>query len=492
MNTDSLDSLIPARLIREYVYCPRDAYINWVEGNFSDNVYTVDGRYQHRRVDKPRGKLNAPDTDPEEAPEKLHASSVYLSAPKAGIVAKIDLVETDGQCATPIDYKRGRAPTRPEGPYDADRVQICAQALVLEENGYRCTEGILYFVQSKQRVSIPITDELCALTLNAIQGVREMLRDNKLPPPLIDSPKCKGCSLVGICLPDEITLLKTEEHKTHPRRLFPARDDAMPLYVQEQGGSVGRSGELLCVRMRDQPEHTVRVREVSQVSLYGNVQISTQAIRLLVEKNIPVTLSSYGGWFYATISGLPHKNIILRQHQYQVATSPSKQLEIARSLVEQKIRNQRTILRRNHRDNIKEPLRSMKEQMEHVAKAQSLSELLGIEGTAARIYFANFTGLLRPAQNSLWFDMNGRNRRPPCDPINAMLSFAYSMLVREITVVLASVGLEPYLGFYHQLRYGRPSLALDVMEPFRPIIADSVVITAVNNGIIQSDDFIQA
>jgi CRISPR-associated protein Cas1 len=131
-----------------------------------------------------------------------------------------------------------------------------------------------------------------------------------------------------------------------------------------------------------------------------------------------------------------------------------------------------------------------------------MATLLGIEGNAARLYFGAFSGMLKPKQrpdntadtaNAPWhFDFEGRNRRPPRDPINALLSFAYSLLTKDLSVIAQITGFDPYLGFYHQPRYGRPSLALDVMEEFRPIIADSVVLSVINNGVLSPSDFIQS
>ena len=136
-------------------------------------------------------------------------------------------------------------------------------------------------------------------------------------------------------------------------------------------------------------------------------------------------------------------------------------------------------------------MQDLKRDHAHAAQAQSLEELLGIEGTAARRYFSEFRGMLKTDGVQPDFDFDGRNRRPPKDPVNALLSLAYAMLAREWTVTLHAVGLDPYLGFYHQPRYGRPALALDMMEEFRPLIADSVVLTAINNGEVRSEDFIR-
>ena len=131
-----------------------------------------------------------------------------------------------------------------------------------------------------------------------------------------------------------------------------------------------------------------------------------------------------------------------------------------------------------------------------VSEAKNLGELLGVEGNGGAIYFGNFGAMLR-GRSCVWpraaaFEFENRNRRPATDPVNAMLSFAYAMLVRELTATLSAVGFDPYRGFYHQPRYGRPALALDIMEPFRPILADSAVITAINNGEVNPGDFIRA
>lgn len=500
--------LVPARMINEYVYCPRLAYIEWVEGDFRDNYYTVDGRLTHRRVDRKPGHLPAPEapapgpeapvpgpgsaTAAPSAGETIHARSVHLSAPVAGIVARIDLIESDGTRATPVEYKRGKPPANAERSYHPERAQLCAQAIVLEENGLNCQEGVLYYAAARTRVTVPITAELRALTLNAAEQLRALPAATQPPPPLVDSPKCVGCSLAGICLPDELNLHPTPDAETKAvRLLFPARDDAMPLHIQQQWGKLGiESGNLLRVTARDTEPYEVRLREVSHVALYGNVQVSTQAMRTLAAEGIPLSLFSYGGWFYGMLTGLTHRNVLLRELQFSAARDPARQLAIARSLVAQKIRNQRTLLRRNRRAELHHALSDLQRDLDHALTAESVESLLGIEGTAARTYFQSFAKMLRQPLDGT-FDFNGRNRRPPRDPVNALLSFAYALLVKDWTLALTAVGFDPHLGFYHRPRYGRPSLALDLMEPFRPLIADSVVLAAINTGIVGENDFLR-
>jgi len=492
---------VPARMLNEVVYCPRLAYIEWVEGEFRHNAYTAEGKLRHRRVDQEGGSRQQPSAGGEGGPGegdpgdmapsgKVHARSVYLSAPREGLVARLDLVEAEGELATPVDYKRGSPPNVPEQCHEPERVQLCAQALILEENGFCCERGILYFTGAKRRVEVPLTDALRARTRAAAQELRDMVRGQTLPPVLEDDARCVGCSLSGVCLPDEIDILRRDAHRARPpRRLFPARDDALPLHVHARWGKVGCKAETLQVRAERGEPTEVRVGELSSVSLYGNVQLSTQAMRKLAQRGVPVCLFSMGGWFYGMIQGLPHSNVRLRKLQFEAATAPASCLRVAQALVRQKIKNQRTLLRRNAREAPEVALGQLKQYARKVDDVTNLKSLLGLEGSAARVYFGQFTALLRPTGGELVFHMDGRSRRPPTDPVNALLSFAYALLVKDLTITATVVGFDPHLGFYHQQRPGRPSLALDLMEPFRPIVADSVVITAVNNGVVRAADF---
>jgi CRISPR-associated protein Cas1 len=186
-----------------------------------------------------------------------------------------------------------------------------------------------------------------------------------------------------------------------------------------------------------------------------------------------------------------HKNVELRRRQYAAAEDREKSLALARRFVEAKILNCRTLLRRNHPAPPVETLEALKGDLRRARKAESIEMLLGVEGTAASRYFSHFHELLRPAAESVaTFDFAHRNRRPPRDPVNALLSFAYALLTKDFATTLFSVGFDPQLGFFHRPRYGRPALALDLMEEFRPLIADSVVLTVVNNGELRPEDFI--
>ncbi len=485
--------LLPARMVNEFVYCPRLAYFEWVDGEFADNAETTEGRFHHRRVDQAPVRKSRQTENQESGETTIHQRSVWLSSEGLGVTAKIDLVEGEGQAVVPVDYKRGKRPHTTQGAWEPERVQLCVQGLLLREQGFTCERGVLYFVGSRERVEVLFDEELVARTREFLDGMRTMTQATVAPPPLVDSPKCPRCSLVGLCLPDEVGWLRQPHNGDVPalRKLIPTNDDALPLYIQTPGAKLGKDGECLKVKDHDDVIGEARLVETSQVVLYGAVQVSTQVVQELCKRNIPLVYCSSGGWFYGMTTGLLHKHVELRQRQYAVAADRERCLQLARRFVQAKIANCRTLLRRNHRAAPDTVIQDLKNDHAHAGTVESLESLLGVEGTAARRYFSEFAGMLKEAEPGARFDFEGRNRRPPRDPVNAMLSLLYSMLAREWTVTLQSVGLDPYLGFYHQPRYGRPALALDMMEEFRPLIADSAVLTAINNGEIQQSDWFE-
>ncbi len=484
--------LLPARMVNEYEYCPRLAYLEWVQGEWADSGDTVDGRYRHRRVDKPSGDL--PDPESAAEVEKLHARSITLSSSRLGLIAKMDLIEATGDQVVPVDYKRGKRPHVAKGAYDPERIQLCVQGMILEEHGYRCQEGVLYFAESKERVPVSFDEELRNQTRSAVNGLRLIAAGGRMPPPLEDSPKCPRCSLVGVCLPDEVNFLRRAD--APPRPLAVGRDESLPLYVQANKAAVRKSGETLQVSVEDKTATTVRLIDVSQVVLMGNVYITTPTLHELMRRDIPVTWHSYGGWFLGHTVGNGHKNVELRTAQYRSSFDSHTCLRLAKGWVRAKIQNSRTLLRRNWRGEGDPDLviAELKRDAEQAVHAHDLQALLGIEGNAAAHYFGAFSNLIKQSsdQETFGFDFTHRNRRPPKDPVNALLSYAYSLLSRTWTVTLTAVGFDSFRGFYHQPRYGRPALALDMMEPFRPLVADSSVISAINNGEIRPSDFITA
>src|ERR1035438_3573724 len=251
--------------------------------------------------------------------------------------------------------------------------------MVLRENGYSCEEGVVYYRKTGQRVRVTFDAAVTAEAEALIQRAWAAAAADQSPEPLVDSPKCPGCSLVGICLPDEtgfvheselameplqLGLFETERRKPVKREVRPLvtpRSELRPLYLNSQGFRVGKSGAVLQVKDKEKVVQEVRLGEINQVSLMGNVQISTQAVQALCEAGVPVCYFSMGGWFYGITTGLNEKNVFLRRSQFRLAEQEYFARAIARRLVAGKIRNQRTLLQRNHVEPKRATLAGLKE-----------------------------------------------------------------------------------------------------------------------------------
>ncbi len=608
MDTSRIDpeEPLPARMLNEFVYCPRLFYYEHVEGVFAHNADTRRGAALHKRVDAGKGELppaqrndsaatDAPDssgpsdiTHQTSATEEevIHSRSVSLASDRLGVTAKMDLVEVrtgaeddlfSPLTVRPVDYKIGAPRMGDAGPeiWDADRMQLGLQCLILRDHGYTCDEGVIYYRATKQRVPLPITPELEHWIDTQIVAARRCMT-GPIPPPLVDSPKCPRCSLVTICLPDETRLLHdapghpddedappaqdafgfdrdfgaVRERPLRaapdspssfaaalpagkaPRRLIAARDDKRPLYIATPGVAVGKKSGLVQVKEKGELVAEVRISDLSHLAVFGSSTVSTALIQELCEKDIPVSYFSSGGFFYGLTRGQSLKNVFTRIAQFEAAASPARCLALARAMIHGKIRNQRTLLMRNHAAPPALAVARLKHAAQAALEAENLAELLGIEGAAALVFFENFSGMIKtgaraaspgsaideaiagdgpasdetapvavPAGDAVApdgqrllfnFDFTRRNRRPPRDAVNALLSLGYSLLARDCTVAAHAVGFDPYVGFYHQPRFGRPALALDLMEEFRPLVADSVALTAMNTRIIAPGDFVRA
>lgn len=517
------DIPLPVRMLNEFAYCPRLFYLMHVEGQWADNHFTVEGREVHRRVDRASGKPPTPSIDiiegrtastdanaheadgTDQEDDEIAVRSLELVDEELGLSGKLDLVIFDDNVALPIETKRGHVPDNPEQSYEPERVQLMAQGLLLRRSGYRCTHGFLYFAASKARVLVPLDDALEARTLDLLSQAKGAAQKRELPAPLEDSPKCGGCSLAGICLPDETLALRKAIRDDAPasiepddsrgarevtlRRLYPVRDNAQALYVHEPGAYVTKEQKRLVVKKKNEVLAEVKLKDVAHVVLLGRVTISPAAIHLLCSEGRSIAHLSFGNWLTGMTVGIGMRNAFDRAAQFRAADDPVRCLGFARRIVSAKIRNQRTLLRRNGSDVEKAHLDEMTRMLRKAEVAKSLEQLLGFEGNAARLYFSRFDRMLRARDLDTHWDFEGRNRRPPRDPVNAMLSFAYALLVKEVTSALYAEGLDPWWGLYHQPRHGKPALALDLMEEFRPIIADSAVVTAVNTGMVGRSDF---
>jgi len=357
---ERVPDLIPVRMLTQYAYCKRLSYMEWAQGEFVANADVAEGKYLHRNVDAPSGskKMSKNGSD-----ERIHARSVMLSDANLGLISKMDLLEISGKRATPVEYKRGSVPDTEERTYLDHRIQVCAQGLLLRANGYECAKGLVYYISSKRRIEVAFDDRLVGETLQMIHDMKETMASGTMPPPLVDSPKCYRCSLVGICMPDETNMLAEDGSqrigRDQIRRMYPARSDAVPVYVQEQGAYVTKSGDCIHVKINGNVARKIRLIDISEITLLGNVQMTTQAVRELCSRNIPVCYMTYAGWFAGMTTGASHKNIELRMAQHKKHANLDGRMAIARQIVSGKIKNCATLLRRNHTDVPKDALGSL-------------------------------------------------------------------------------------------------------------------------------------
>ncbi len=254
---------------------------------------------------------------------------------------------------------------------------------------------------------------------------------------------------------------------------------------------IGVDGGRLTVSKYRELLASVRLIDVLHVCAYGNVQVTAQAMRELFTRDIDVFHLSGGGWLLGLTTGLPSKNVMLRIRQ--VGAAARGDLDVARQMIAGKIRNCRVLLRRNGGETVSRRVEQLGALAAQAEGAGNAASLLGIEGTAARLYFEAFPSLLSdtctgslpgPSFTGL------RNRRPPADAVNCLLSFCYGLLTKELLAACLAVGFDPYIGLYHRPRFGRPALALYLAEEFRPLLADSVVLTLINNREISPSSFL--
>jgi CRISPR-associated endonuclease Cas1/CRISPR-associated protein Cas4 len=499
------ESLWPARNVAEHAYCARLFYLMEVEGVHLPSVDTEEGQSVHANVDAPGASAPPPGED-----RPTPVRSLVLTSKALGLTATLDLAEFSGGTAVPVEYRKGR-PRRPrhrviagettsadqEGlghaqPWPTDRVQLGLQAILLEESGYVVSEGVLYYASERLRLRVAIDDAIKKEALNCLRAARTTAAADVRPPPLVNDPRCDGCSLQPFCLPDEIAHQRAgvgDSEELTPRKLWPPLADGLLVVAQTSGAAVGVRGECLRVAARGgEVLREVPLAQLESLMLLGSVQLSTQAIHALADLGRPVAWCSAAGRLTAMLDPLDSVSALVRRAQVRKLDIPSGPVELARSLLRAKLSNQRTLLLRNHSCLPGRLVPAFDSLCRDLERAADVPSLRGIEGAAAALYFGEFHGMLREPF-APQFQAHGRQRRPPPDPVNAVLSLAYSLLTHECVTALRLARLEPSIGALHVSRPGRPALALDLMEPFRPLIADSLVLTAFNKGEFSEGHF---
>lgn len=515
------------RNLHNFIYCPRLFYFQWVENIFQENADTVAGSHVHRNVDAPSKLEDAKELG---LPEGAKIRSLRLENEALGLIGVVDIVEGGPDGAEIIDYKKGSARRGAEGEREAkepDAIQVAAHALLLGEHGVKVARGAIYYAADKRRVPVEFSEELFEKVRKNIAEAKHIASTGKCPPPLRNDARCLYCSAYPVCLPNETLWWSKRRKPTEPEAQIqfgfigqtedavrdrilealdfaaesgkgpstlepprPEHDDGEVLVVQTPGAQIGQRGDQLLVSVKGEDVRKIPGQQVRAIYCFGAVQITAQAVETCLDLGIDVSYFSPAGRFIGLLRGLPASGVDARRGQYRLFELPGVRLQLAREVIRAKIHNQRVMLMRNG-DVPDRVLTLMAGFRDATESAREMTELLGIEGNAAAIYFEQFETMLKQRED--WkFDWRGRNRRPPRDPVNALLSLGYSMLAKELTGVCHSVGLDPFLGFMHQPRYGRPALALDLMEEFRPLLADSVAISMINRGELGPEDFIKS
>ncbi len=496
--------LVPVRGLNQVSYCPRLYFLQYVDCVMPTNEHVEAGLHDHRRVDDPELSNR---TRKEGGTER--SRGIALSSEILGVSGVLDLIEEKGGERCPVETKHGSAPRDENGEatvWENDAIQLCAQAMLLEEAfGAPVARGYQFHVGSKERVEVPFTDELRTKTREAVALCRRLSAQDVPPDPLPPElrHRCFGCSLATVCLPEEtlyqIGLPAADQAAEPPlagiTRVIPQSDDGAVLYVQEPGSRVGKRSEHLTIHKDGQELSRVPMHAVRQLVVFGNVQVSTQALETLVANEVSVAYLTGYGRFVGTFSPSMPKNVGLREAQFRRFADPAERLTLSKAAVLAKLNNQRTLLMRclrgdGDRGSDEPAAQGLADLIRKVDDAGSLETLLGLEGQGAALYFGEFGRFLKVQPPGRGFDFTVRNRRPPRDPVNALLSFAYALLAKDCFSAICTVGFDPYRGFYHTGRHGRPSLALDLMEEFRAVIADSVVLTLINTRVVTPDDFL--
>lgn len=516
---NEVQPLLPVRRLHNFVYCPRLCYLQWVENLFVENEDTVAGSSAHRNVDQPTSfKDEKQEALSSDLPEGARLRSLHLTSDRLKLTGIVDLVEGDADGARIVDYKRGSARRDPETgeriAKEYDAVQVAAHSMLLEETGMKVASAAIYYAADKRHVPVDLNPDLMDFARESIEKARRSANSSKMPPPLVNDYRCAYCSAHPICLPKEsiwwaeqqalerekeaqLSLLFEEEGEARselpdnvddtilPPR--PERNEGEILVVQTPGMQVGQRGGEFVVSQKREVQRKLPMHQVRSIYLYGAVQLTAQAAQTCLEENVDVAYFSPAGRYLGALQGLPASGVDARRGQYENFAREYFQVQLAGECIRAKIRNQRVMLMRNGSPD-KTVLKSLSRASEKAGKATSLEEIRGIEGGAAALYFREFASMLK-TEGRIAFDFSKRTRRPPRDPVNALLSLGYSILAKELAGICHVVGLDPFYGFFHQHRYGRPALALDLMEEFRPLVADSVAISLINRGELDEADF---
>lgn len=451
-------------------YCERLFYLEEVEEIRIADAAVYAGRTLHTLREEPD-------------PTATEHRRWELTSERLGLTGVLDAArQRDGQWI-PIEHKKGRSRRADDGSpeaWDSDRLQAIAYAALLEDHLQEpVSMARIRYHADGASVAVTIDDAAKAILESALSRARD-LRATTQRPPVANNPNlCTRCSLAPVCLPEEGRLSGKPEGPV--RRLFPEDTEKSVLHVRDPGSQVGRSGPAITISAPDQPVRKVPAHEVQSVVLHGGVTITGYAMGLCAYEGIPVHWISRGGRYQAGTAAIG--GVQRRIRQFSALTEPGTCLYLARRLAHARVESQIRYLLRASRSAgrstaLAGAIQEMRTSLRAIPAAETLDSVRGYEGAAGRAYFSVVGQLVR--QDALRPD--GRTRRPPRDPFNALLSFGYSLLMRAVMDAIVVVGLDPAFGFFHTPRSAAHPLALDLMELFRVSLVDQPVIASINRG----------
>ncbi len=461
--------LLPVMALHALAYCPRLFYLENVEGQRIANAKVYAGRELHSSL------------------EQEHSDSMEIASSGLGLRGRVDFIRSEKEGLIPVEVKRGRAKRTRTGltGWPSDVLQVAAYAMILEDSlSTSVRHARIHYVGDEAWVRVAVTDELRQDVRTAIDEARTLSASPRRPPVAENANLCKHCSLSMVCLPDE-------ERPPDNRTLqAPPDDDRQVVHVTEPGTHVGRAALCLRVRTVEGPVTDLPIAQVHSVVLHGNVQLTSQAMRLCAQRGVGVHWLTGSGRYLgslATSVGNPTRRI----RQYAALLNSNTRLRLALALVSARIWNQYRYLMRASRGkpelraSVQPFLRQLRTATIRLNRQSNLDSIRGIEGAAGRAYHAGLRMLILPPE----FASRRRTRRPAKDPFNALLNYSYSLLLSRIANAILACGLDPHLGFYHTDRSTAPPLTLDLMELFRVPLCDMPILGAINRHTWRLNDF---
>jgi CRISPR-associated protein Cas1 len=448
-------------LVAHHVFCPRRAWLE-AHGERTDTAQMATGETDHAAVDDPSTSRTA----------RLRA--VDVRSPALGVRGRCDSIEIDETTGALTIVEHKAAPLRRRSEVtEPQAVQLALQARCLRDAGREVTGASVWFTTTKARVDVELTTELDARAVQEVEATRHVLAQERPPPPLEDDSRCRRCSHVSVCLPDE------HRGRAPARRIAVADPLGRVLHLTTPGSRASLRRGRIEVTARETEPAAIPLGHVSGLVVHGNADVSSALLREILARGYPIVWCSWSGRVVGWAAPADGPNGDVRGPQHRLGTRA--RLVAARAMIGGKIRNERHVLRRHSLDG-----QAMLSGLgARAASAETSHELFGVEGLAAAVYFRALPDAVRPA----WASFAGRTARPALDEMNAALNVAYGLLLADVLRAVVACGLDPSAGVLHSAGRNKPALALDLMEELRPAIAESAVLWAINNGEVRQGHF---